>query len=43
MQELTKLRWETITGYTVCPEPVKVQKGDNLTMEAQYDSTKHRL
>jgi uncharacterized protein (DUF927 family) len=43
MQELIVLRWETITDYTLCLDPVKIKKGDNLTMEAHYDSTKHRL
>lgn len=40
---LTPHRWETITAYTPCPEPVKITKGDNLTMEAFYDLTQHRL
>jgi len=36
-------KWETITAYTPCQEPVKIMKGDNLTMEAYYDLTQHRL
>lgn len=36
-------KWETITGYTECPEPVKIRVGDSLTMDAHYDLTKHRL
>lgn len=36
-------KWETITAYDVCKEPVKITKGDSITMEAWYDLTAHRL
>jgi hypothetical protein len=39
----TKERWETISSYTPCPDPIHIRKGDNLTMQAFYDVTKHRL
>ncbi|KAE9981883.1 hypothetical protein EG328_011339 [Venturia inaequalis] len=36
-------KWETITAYDVCKEPIKVTKGDTITMEAWYDLTAHKL
>jgi hypothetical protein len=36
-------KWETITAYDICKDPVKISKGDNLTMEAWYDLTAHKL
>ncbi|QDS72520.1 hypothetical protein FKW77_000157 [Venturia effusa] len=36
-------KWETITAYDVCSEPIKVSKGDKITMEAWYDLTAHKL
>ncbi|KAF1985247.1 hypothetical protein K402DRAFT_464570 [Aulographum hederae CBS 113979] len=35
--------WETITSYTKCRDTIEVQRGDRLTMTAEYDLTKHRL
>jgi hypothetical protein len=32
-----------LTGMTVCPAPVKVKKGDFLTMKSVYDLAKHPL
>jgi hypothetical protein len=39
----TNEKWETITAYTPCPDPIHVKKGDDLKMRAYYDVTKHRL
>jgi hypothetical protein len=36
-------KWETITAYKPCLDPVKIKSGDILTMTALYDTTKHRL
>jgi hypothetical protein len=36
-------KWETISSYTNCHDPVKIKKGDKLTMTADYDLTKHKL
>jgi hypothetical protein len=36
-------KWETIGAYTPCPDGVQIKRGDNLTMDAYYDLTKHRL
>jgi hypothetical protein len=40
---LTTFRWESITSYTPCAEPVQIKTGDSLTMDAHYDLTKHKL
>jgi hypothetical protein len=36
-------KWETISSYTPCNEPIKVSKGDKLGLASEYDLTKHRL
>jgi hypothetical protein len=36
-------KWETITSYTPCLEPIKIQPGDKVKMTSDYDLTKHRL
>ena len=36
-------KWETITAYKPCLDPVKIKSGDILTMTALYDVTQHRL
>ena len=36
-------KWETITSYTPCLEPVKIKRGDKIKMTSDYDLTKHRL
>jgi len=36
-------KWETITSYSQCLEPIKVSKNDKVTMTANYDLTKHKL
>ena len=41
--ELNGEKWETITSYEECSNPVKIKKGDTLKMTADYDLTKHRL
>ncbi|KAF2425340.1 hypothetical protein EJ08DRAFT_663670 [Tothia fuscella] len=41
--DLNGQKWETIGAYTPCLEPIEIKKGDKLTMEANYDLTKHRL
>lgn len=33
--------WETINAMTECETPVRVKKGDFLTLEANYDLVKH--
>ncbi|QDS72135.1 hypothetical protein FKW77_004102 [Venturia effusa] len=39
----TQEKWETIQSYTPCSQPVKIKKGDKLTMDSTYDLTKHKL
>jgi hypothetical protein len=34
---------ETITGMNDCEKPIKVKKGDVLTMKSVYDITKHPM
>ena len=36
-------KWETISSYTPCSEPIKVSKGDKFGLASEYDLTKHRL
>jgi hypothetical protein len=36
-------KWETISSYKSCLEPVPLKVGDVLTMTSDYDLTKHRL
>jgi hypothetical protein len=36
-------KWETITSYKDCTEPIHIKKGDKLSMTSAYDLTKHRL
>jgi hypothetical protein len=33
--------WTTIREMTYCPGPVKVRKGDKITLEAHYDTSLH--
>jgi hypothetical protein len=33
--------WETISSISECTEPIKVSKGDNVTLQANYDLEKH--
>jgi hypothetical protein len=33
--------WETISEMTSCYGPIKVVKGDNMTLESNYDLEKH--
>jgi hypothetical protein len=35
--------WKTISQMTGCPGPIKVKKGDYMTMIAEYDLGKHPL
>jgi hypothetical protein len=35
--------WETISSISECTEPIKVSKGDNITIQANYDLQKHPL
>jgi hypothetical protein len=41
--EVDGKQWESITGYTNCAEPIKVQKGDKVTLSSEYDLRKHKL
>jgi hypothetical protein len=36
-------KWETITSYKPCLEPIPLKVGDVLMMTSDYDLTKHRL
>jgi hypothetical protein len=36
-------KWETITSYTPCLEPVKIKPGDQVKMTSDYDLLKHKL
>jgi hypothetical protein len=36
-------KWEAIISYDICKEPMKISKGDNLTMEVWYDLTALKL
>jgi hypothetical protein len=36
-------KWETITSYTPCSEPVRIKVGDKVKMTSDYDLTKHKL
>jgi hypothetical protein len=33
--------WETLSGMSACVEPVKVSKGDVLTLQSNYDLVQH--
>jgi hypothetical protein len=33
--------WETINQMTHCIDPFPIKKGDNITVEANYDYVKH--
>lgn len=35
--------WETISEMTSCTEPVRVKKGDEISIAAFYDPGKHPL
>ena len=43
MKGETQKKWETITSYSPCADPVKIKKGDKLSMDSNYDLTKHTL
>jgi hypothetical protein len=32
-----------ITDMEICPQPIAIKKGDSLTIESLYDTTKHKL
>jgi hypothetical protein len=36
-------KWETISGMTLCPGPIKIKKDDFMAMTARYDQTLHPL
>jgi hypothetical protein len=36
-------KWDTITAYGDCKDPIKVSVADKLTMSVEYDLTKYRL
>jgi hypothetical protein len=33
--------WETLSGMSRCDEPVKISKGDVLTLQSYYDLERH--
>jgi hypothetical protein len=35
--------WETISGMTLCPGPIKIKDGDYMSMNARYDLAQHPL
>jgi Stress up-regulated Nod 19 len=35
--------WETIQGYEFCTKPIEINIGDQLTVESNYDLSRHRL
>ena len=35
--------WETISGMSLCPGPIKIKDGDYMSMIARYDLTQHPL
>ena len=34
-------KWETLSNMTHCPAPIKIQKGDRISLEAFYDLEKY--
>jgi hypothetical protein len=36
-------KWETISGMTLCPGPIKIKDGDYMSMVARYDLSAHPL
>jgi hypothetical protein len=36
-------KWETITSYSDCKEPIKVKSGDKVGITSDYDLQKHKL
>jgi hypothetical protein len=36
-------KWETITSYTPCLDPIKIKPGDQIKMTSDYDIRKHKL
>jgi hypothetical protein len=36
-------KWETITSYTECKEPIKVKYGDKVKITSDYDVRRHKL
>jgi hypothetical protein len=35
--------WETISGMTLCPGPIKIKDGDYMSLTSRYDLTLHPL
>jgi hypothetical protein len=35
--------WQTISSMSECREPLKVKKGDNISMKSFYNTIKHPL
>jgi hypothetical protein len=38
-----KTKWESIQGYEFCYKPVTVAKGDEITIESNYDTGRYPL
>ena len=36
-------KWETITSYSPCPEPVQIKSGDRIKISSDYDLRQHKL
>jgi hypothetical protein len=36
-------KWETITSYSDCKEPIRVKSGDKVKITSDYDLQKHKL
>jgi hypothetical protein len=36
-------KWETITSYSVCRDPIQVNAGDKVKLSSDYDLRKHKL
>jgi len=41
--EIDGQKWDSITAYEDCDEPVKIRTGDKITLSVDYDLTKYRL
>jgi hypothetical protein len=40
---VSKEKWETITSYSPCEDPVEVKAGDKIKISSDYDLRKHKL
>jgi len=40
--EVDGKKWETISSYSKCREPIKLKAGDKVVLSSDYDLTKHR-